>query len=222
MTMEAVNFEVAGVVLRSPMTAGTNLALGVVCLGFYARLRLIRNERTRMWARFFMALSVATLAGVPKHGLAHYEGSWWLVLVTLTSSLSGGVSTYYAQRATLMSGLFTAQSHRGLLWLVRLQLIAFALQLFGTAGFLVVVVQSGLGLTGVLAAEVVARRRRFVQSWWMVGGIATAFLPGVAYLARWPSGLWFNHNDFAHVLMAASFTLIYIAARVEERSTVML
>lgn len=218
--MDTGSFEVAGLVLRSPVTAGTNLVLGVTCVGFYMRIRRAQDERTRMWRRFFLALAAATLAGVPKHGLGYYSGSTLLGLVTLLSSVSGGVSTYYAQRATLVSGLFTRQGHRGLLWLVRLQLVAFVVQMIGTQTFQVVVVQSGLGLIGVLAAEVAARRRGHVETWWMVAGMATALLPGLAYIARWPSSPWFNHNDFAHVLLAVSLTLIFFGARIEARSKV--
>lgn len=190
------------------MTAATNFVLAATCFACVARLSTARDVRTRMWRHFLVSLGVAALAVVVKHGLAEYGASSWHQAVTLLSNLSAGASTYYAQRATLETPLFGARSRHVLLTLVRLQLAVFALQVTLKPVFGVVLVHTGLGLAGVCAAEWTAYRRGLVTTGWHLAGIATALLPGVVYIFRWPSHLWFNHVDTAHVLLAASCVLI--------------
>jgi len=213
--MDPERFELAGIVLRSPMAAITNVILALTCFACAARLSAARDPRTRMWWRFLVSLGVAALAGVVKHGLAEYAASSWHQGATLLSNLSGGTATYYAQRATLETPLFGTRSRRVLLALVRLQLVVFALQVTLKPVFGVVLMHTGLGLVGVCAAEWTAYRRGLVTSGWHLAGVVTALLPGVVYLARWPSHLWFNHVDTAHVLLAASCVLIHAGAKAD-------
>jgi hypothetical protein len=206
--MDPERFELAGLVLRSPMAAATNIVLAGTCFACVARLSTARDARTRMWQRFFVCLGVAALAGVVKHGLAEYAASTWHQTVTLLSNLSAGAATYYAQRATLETPLFGERSRQVLLTLVRLQLALFALQVGLKPGFGAVLLHSGLGLVGVCAAEWAAYRRGLVTTRWHLGGIATALLPGVVYILRWPSYPWLNHVDTAHLLLVASCVLL--------------
>jgi hypothetical protein len=210
--MDPERFELAGIVLRSPMAAVTNVILAVTCFACAVRLSTARDARTRMWLRFLVSLGVAALAGAVKHGLAEYAASSWHQASTHLSNLSGGAATYYAQRATLETPLFGTRSRRVLLGLVRLQLLVFALQVTLKPVFGVVLMHTGLGLLGVCAAEWTAYRRGLVTNGWHLAGMLTALLPGVVYLARWPSHLWFNHVDTAHMLLAASCVLIHRGA----------
>lgn len=195
------------------MTAATNVVLAATCFFCVARLSAARDVRTRMWRHFLVSLGVAALAGVVKHGLAEYAASTWHQAVTLLSNISAGAATYYAQRATLETSLFGTRSRRVLLTLVRLQLAVFAVQVILRPVFGVVMMHTGLGLAGVCAAEWTAYRRGLVRSGWQMAGMATALLPGVVYILRWPSHLWFNHLDAAHVLLAVSCVLILRGAQ---------
>src|SRR5687768_4258425 len=206
--MDPERFELAGIVVRSPMAAATNFVLAVTCFACVARLSTARDVRSRMWRLFLVSLGLAALGGMVKHGLAEYAASTWHQAITLFCSLSAGASTYYAQRATLETSLFGTRSRNVLLTLVRLQLAVFALQVALKPGFGVVILHTGLGLAGVCAAEWTAYRRGLVTRGWHLAGIATAFLPGVVYLLRWPSYAWFNHVDAAHVLLAICSVLI--------------
>jgi hypothetical protein len=140
--------------------------------------------------------------------LAEYASTAWHQAITLLCHLSAGLATYYAQRATLETRLFRPRSRRVLLTLVRMQFLFFALQVFLEPAFAVVVMHTGLGLAGVCAAEWTAYRRGLVTSGWQLIGIATALLPGVVYILRWPSHAWFDHVDAAHLMLALSCVLI--------------
>lgn len=195
------------------MTAATNVVLATTCFACVLRLPAVTDSRANMWRRFLLSLGVAALTGVIKHGLSEYAASTWHQTATLISNLSAGAATYYAQRATLETALFGTRSRRVLLGLVRLQLAIFALQVTLKPEFGAVLMQSGLGLAGVCFAEWMAYRRRLVASGWHLAGLATALLPGVVYLLRWPSSGLFNHLDVAHVLLAASCVLIFRGAQ---------
>ncbi len=213
--------ELAGIVWRAPMTVGTNAMLAATCFCCSARLSGATNLRTRMWGWFFLSLGVAAMTGVAKHGLSAYAGSAWFNWVLLVCNLSAGASTYYAQRVTLESGLFGAKGRRRLLALVRLQMLAFALQVLYTPTFGVVMMQTGLGLSGVLIAEWAAFNRGFVKRGWTVTGLAITMVPGVICLFRWPSWPFFDHVDLAHVVLLASSVLLYLGARAGEPAEVL-
>lgn len=204
---------------RGEMTAATNVVLAATCFVCVTRLPATRDVRARMWRHFLVSLGVAALAGAFKHGLAEYASTTWHQAVTLLSNLSAGTATYYAQRATLETSLFGTRSRRVLLTLVRLQLAVFAVQVTLKPVFGVVLMHTGLGLVGVCVAEWTAYRRGLVTSGWQMAGIATALLPGLVYILRWPSYLWFNHVDAAHVLLAASCVLILRGAKAATSAT---
>ncbi|HUR20387.1 MAG TPA: hypothetical protein VMZ90_06220 [Vicinamibacterales bacterium] len=195
------------------MTAATNLVLAATCFVCVARLSSPHDVRTRMWRLFLLSLGVAAFTGAFKHGFAEYAYTTWHQAVTLISNLSAGAATYYAQRATMETSLFGARSRHVLLTLVRLQFVVFAGQVAIKPVFGVVVMHTGLGLAGVCAAEWTAYRRGLVKSRWQMIGIATALLPGVVYILRWPSHEWFSHVDAAHVMLAVSCVLILRGAQ---------
>ena len=195
------------------MTVATNVVLAATCFVCVVRLPTARDARARMWRHFLISLGAAALTGAFKHGLAEYGSTTWHQAITLLSNLIAGAATYYAQRATLETSLFGTRSRRVLLALVRLQLVVFALQVSLRPVFGVVLVHAGLGLAGVCVAEWAAYRRGLVKSGWPMAGIATALMPGVVYILRWPSYSWFNHVDAAHVLLAACCVLILRGAQ---------
>ncbi len=166
-----------------------------------------------MWRWFFLTLGVAAMAGVAKHGLSAYASSPWFQWVLLVCNLSAGASTYYAQRVTLESGLFGANGRRRLLALVRLQMLAFALQVLSRPTFGVVMIQTVFGLSGVLIAEWAAFNRGLVKRAWTVAGLTITIVSGVVYLLHWPAWPFFNHIDLAHVVLLASSGLLYLGAR---------
>lgn len=210
--MDPIRLEVGALVLTSPMTAGTNLLLTLQCAWSFAGLRRGGSARSRLWGRFFLFLAGATLAGVPKHGLATYEDTAAYALLLFAGNLSTGVSTFFAQQAAI-EPLRSACPARCVAPLVRVKALAFTLLLLRFRHFLVVLADTALGLGLALSFELAGWRSGRAGSGWLSAGIALAFLPGVAYLLRVPKHPWFGHNDLAHVLMMLSLALMYRGAR---------
>jgi len=200
--------EVAGLTIRSPVTAFTNLLLSVQCCVYWRRLRSRRADRAGYWWLFFLAMAVATLAGVPKHGLRHVLPADVYLFVLWTSSLGSAASVYCAQRATLASAALNAGDGR-LVRLCALQACVFlgANVALGPEMWLIVV-HTAVGLIPVIGAEALAARRGSRRAMWIAGGLGVSLLTGVVYVGRLSLGAWFNHIDVAHALMGVSFWLI--------------
>lgn len=205
--------EIGGLEVRSPVTAFTNLLLSVQCAVYWRRLRGTGDRRARYWSHFFLSMAVATLAGVPKHGLEHMLSADLYAWVLWVSSLGSAASVYFAQRATLVSRA-GPESGRLPLALCRIEVAAFlAASLALGPEMWLVVVNTAVGLVPVIVVEARARGRGSVEAGWVVAGLATSLGTGAVYVVGVSLGPWFNHIDIAHVLMGVSFVLIVRGGR---------
>ena len=116
--------EVAGLTIHSPVTVFTNLVLCVQCTVYYRAVRTGHEDRAGYWSLFFLAMAVATLAGVSKHGLSHVLSADVYLAVLWASSLGTAASVYFAQRATIISRVGPRWASR-LVGLAALQLAIF-------------------------------------------------------------------------------------------------
>lgn len=208
-----------------PTTSLTNLLLTAECWVFYHRLRSGSasarppgswTERVQRgpdgphpWSGFFFFLGLATLFGAAKHGFPHYLAGFPLTVTIFASSLAGGVSTLHAELATIRARVDPGRL-RG--WLERGaygKLALFTVALSMSRSFLVVVTDTALGLLPVMLAEGLAFRRGDRGAGWVAGGLALSCATALIYLLGIALHPWFNHNDFAHVLMMASLLMIY-------------
>ena len=211
--METTWMEIGGFVIRAPVTAGTNLVLAVQCILYFRRLRARHGARSRFWGGFFAMMAIATSAGVLKHGFQHELSETSLLLVLWVSSVTSGIATYYAQRATAVTH---APEHlkRRFDRLFRIQFFVF---LVGNVALgpqmLLLVVNMAAGLLPVFGVEAMALRRGHPGSGWIVGALSVSILTGSVYVAGLSIGPWLNHIDMAHVLMGVSFWLIMRACR---------
>ncbi len=208
--MDPTWLDVGGVRIRSPVTAGTNLALALQCAWYYTRLRGSSGAVERHWARFFAGMSVATLAGAAKHGLPHVleAGAWASVL--WTSSLAAGWAVFEAQRAMIYQA--ARGGHRVVLGRAAKAQLALLLGACLTLGPRIdlLIAHTVLGLLPVmlLEAKAAARARERRRHARIAAGLAVSFLSGVAYGLGASFGPWLTHVDIAHVFMALSYHLI--------------
>lgn len=206
--MESTWIEIGGLTIRAPVTAGTNLALAVQCALYFRSLREGPGARTRLWSGFFLMMALATLVGVVKHGFGHELSETGLFLVLWVSNLTGSISTYFAQRASLV---FHAPEHltRRLDRLFRAQLLVFlAGNLVLGPRLLFLLVNTAVGLSPVIVVEARAFHRGHPGAGWIAGGLSVSIVSAVIYAAGLSVGPWLNHVDIAHLLMGASLWLM--------------
>jgi hypothetical protein len=223
MTMETTWIEIGGLTIRAPVTAGTNLALAVQCALYFHSLRLrsvgfpslgfssLRaggEARARLWGGFFLMMAFATFAGMFKHAFQHEMSETARGLLLWISNVGGGVSTYFAQRASLV---FHAPVHveRRLEWLLRVQLILFLGSNIVLGPLLILlIVNSAVGLLPVIGVEAKAAHLGHPGSSWIAGGLSVSILTAGVYIVGLSIGPWLNHIDIAHFMMGASFWMM--------------
>ncbi len=211
--MQTTWIEIAGFAVRAPVTAGTNLFLAVQCFLYFRSLRAAPAERSRLWSGFFLMMALATFAGVFKHGFQHELSETALVLLLWASNLTGGVSTYYAQRATIAAH---APKHLRcrLDRLPQAQLLAFLCANVALGPeMLLLVVNTAAGLLPVIAVEATALRRGDRSGGGIASGLSLSIMTGVVYVMGLSVGPWLNHIDIAHLLMGVSFFLMVRGCR---------
>jgi hypothetical protein len=205
--VDAAWVDVLGVRIQAPVAAGTNVALALQCAYFRWRLRRGVEPAIRLWALFFLAMAVATLAGAPKHALRHVLSPIELTSVLWISSLGSGLAVWAAQRATITSraglrrvGLERASS---------LQLVAYLVANAAWGPHMsVLIANTVVGLLPVIHAEAGAARGGEPSGGWIAAGFGLSMITGLVYVAELSLGHWVNHIDVAHVLMALSYYLI--------------
>jgi hypothetical protein len=173
-----------------------------------------RDGRAGSWSGFFFFTGIATLLGAAKHGIPHYLAPVPLDLTVLASGFGSGIGVFYAEVATLQAHFGPGPLRR---WLRRgalAQLAVFALVLALNRSFIVVTVNTALGLVPVMVAEYLAFRRGNRRAGWVAGGLAFSSVTALVYLLKLSVHPWFDHNDLAHVMMMASLLLIYRGVRV--------
>ena len=210
--MEPTWVEIAGVTVRAPVSAGSNLLLTILCGAYAVRLRAAVTRRAQLWGGFFLLMALATFAGVFKHGARHVIPGSALTLLLATSNLATGVATHLAQQAAIASHA-AAGRVRGYQRLARAQLGLFVLAnvLLGPE-MVLLIVNTAIGLLPVIAVEAV--HRTAVPGAGLVSlGLGISILTGLVYAWGLSFGRWFNHIDVTHVLMGVSFVVIYRGVR---------
>ena len=212
MNVPAIEF--LGVEILWPVTVLTNLILAVLC-GFLCR-RLYRTEtpaaataRNSYWARFFLFLAIATLAGAIKHGFHNYPGVLYGSAV-LVSILASGVATTFAQLATVETFVLRKDTRFSLRLAIYLQLAVFIVAGTTADGFLVATANSAIGLISVLLANIVAWRFAYAGSGWIAAGLLLSFFTGLIYVLQVSITPWLTHVDISHIVMMVSLVLISI------------
>jgi hypothetical protein len=220
--------ELFGLVLLQPTTCLTNLILAVECwfLAGWLRnrgtgeevsgtawevlVRLDRGSRSpRFWSRFFLYTGLASLLGIPKHGLAELLSGPPLTVVIFGSSLASGFGVMFAEWATLRRWVRSPRLRRWLLFASAGKVGAFAGFLASSHTMTPVIVNTALGLIPVMVVEGVAGLRGNRGGRWVAGGLAVSALGAPVHLLELGFHTWFSHDDLAHVFMMVALAMIY-------------
>jgi hypothetical protein len=205
--METTWLDLGPVLVANPMNAGTNVLLAVQCATCGLLLSRHREAGTDGWAAFLLLIAAATGAGAVKHGFGYALDRQAYDVVLAISNVTGGLSTYFAQLATIAR---CARGRAALLSMVAYaQAMAFlAINLALGPELPLLIANTTVGLVPVIVVEVRAARGGRPGSGKIALGLLVATLAGLVYGADVSLGPWFNHIDLAHAVMALSFLAI--------------
>jgi len=199
---------VAGTVVHHPTNVLTDLVLGVQCAVLArATLRSERDE-AQTWAAFFVLMSVSTALGALKHALGPDALPLVRVPVLVSSGMAAAVATLLAQLATLEIHAPPRRRRQILGALARAQLALFTLAFVYSDAFVLVGVDTALGLLPVLVAETRAAARGRPGAGPIAAGLGVSLLTGAVYAIGLSPSPWFDRVDVAHVLMFVALAWI--------------
>jgi hypothetical protein len=205
--MHTTSLEVGGVLVAHPMNTATNVLLAVQCTTYGLLLRRHRGAGTGEWAAFLLLMAAATGAGIVKHGFGYALGERAYEVVLAISNVTGGLSTYFAQLATV--GRRAHPLAATLRMVAYAQVMVFlAVNLVVGPELLLLIANTAVGLAPVIVVEGRSARSLRSGSGLIAAGLLVAMLAGLIYLADVSLGRWFDHIDLAHAVMALSFYAI--------------
>ena len=205
--MDPMWLEVGGVLVANPMNAATNALLAMQCATYGLLLGRRREPGTKEWATFLLLMAAATGAGVVKHGFGYALGERAYEVMLAISNVTGGVSTYFAQLATIRRRAHPLAPTLQVVAYTQAMAFLAANLVFGPE-LLLLIANTALGLTPVIVIEGRSARRVRHGSGMIAAGLLVATLAALIYLADVSLGRWFNHIDLAHAVMALSFYAI--------------
>jgi hypothetical protein len=203
--------------IHQPVTVLTDYIISVLCFYFYLQLNKTNHLKTadnstNNWKLFFLFLSLASFFGGCAHGFfAIHEGlgykSFWLTMQVLNV-----FSVYSAQKATFYSAL--ASSNKKKFWNLsyHIQLVLFFIAIFVFQNFLVVVIDSIIGLVPIAIIHYIDSKK-VKHSIWVTYGIMILFITAIVNATKFSFSPYFCYLDIAHVLIMANLSLMYIGIK---------
>ncbi len=199
--------------LSEPVTTLTDYLITVFCLFFYFKLNKDQSETIKNWRLFFLLFGISTFLGGSVHGFFSVREGLGFNIVWLTSQVISIVSTWYAQRATLSSILVNSSNKHYWRISYNLQLIVFIISVFIFHSFMVVIVNTAVGLIPVMMLHFKNSKTDKTNAW--VGyGIAVSFLTALVNATKVAiDPVYFNHKDIAHLFIILTLSIMYVGIK---------
>lgn len=210
-----------GIRIQEPVTCITDVLIGLVCFYAWYRLRKANGKQAKfkLLEYYFISMGVATMAGgLIGHGFLYLFNDYWKLLGWYTSMLSVGL----IERSSIKHAIHLIKPKTGKFFLIlnwielaaMMALTAYTLhfkfvEFHSLYGFLVVV----FGFHFYVWRKTGDRGSKMIL--WSI-----AVLAGAVYIFNAPVILheFFNHRDFAHILMAiGSYMILLAALRMEDQ-----
>lgn len=205
--------EVAGLIIRDPVTALTNVAIfatGIIC---YLRLRKQKLEfPNKNWIYFFLLLGISSLIGVVVHGLSYYTSEdlhfkiWW----TMVAVQGAGVTIAQFGFASNVLSKFRML----VISVVALQFGAFVLCSYLIGTFAIAKIHLALGLLPIMLYYIYVALKGKRAEMLVATGLGISCLTALVHGLKISISLtWFNYNDISHVLIIASLVMMYAGVK---------
>ncbi|MBI4930439.1 MAG: hypothetical protein HY841_06730 [Bacteroidetes bacterium] len=202
------------------VTAFTDLLLAIFCFWCYKSLSKLRigNTYITQWRLFFLFLCVSTFLGVVVHGLPWEHTSGYYIITWLIMQCIAGVSLFYAQVAACKEEIADVNKHKLFFTISLVQLFVFFACVFYFKNFLVVSVNSLVGLVQlvVLYFPTSIRTRKYKAM--IFSGFIISFSTIYIHSKKISLASWFNHNDISHMIMLFSLLFIYFGLKHKYKS----
>ncbi len=208
--------ELLGIRISEPVTAITDLLVSAVCL--YAFLKLRKSKSTlpavRLFAYYFLTMSISTAyGGIIGHAFIHALNFGWKVPTWILSMFSIAL----IERAAIFHAqpLIGQRIGRFFSAINIIELITMLAVVLSTLDFFYVEAHAAYGLLVVVFSFelFIYRKKKNEESKLLLIAVGISAIAATVHLSQFTVHRWFNHNDFAHVLMAMAAYVFYLGAK---------
>jgi hypothetical protein len=204
----STEIDVAGLIIRDPVTALTNVLIFATALWWFRHLQKHSGSyaHSRFWARFALGIGSASLIGVIVHGFSYYTDEHQHLIVWLIMCIVQGIGVSMAQVA-----VFSTASERwktGLFVFTVTQFLLFVIGMLVIQSYEIAKLHVAVGLVPILIAYALRGLRGERGKIWIAAGILVSALTAVVHTFKLSFSVWFNYNDIAHMLIVSSIILI--------------
>lgn len=187
------------------MTVLTSYLITALCLYIYVHIKKGDAVRTH-WSYFFLFIGISTLLGGCSHAFFQEHSGITYFAIWIPGQIANISAIYFAQLATIET--FHPGSAIGvrLKKLCRLELIGFSALLMIVQKFIIIVINTALGLIPIMVVYYIrgGKSGRLIAT-----GILVSFLTAICFIGKFSLHRYFNYMDIAHVLMLISLWVMY-------------
>ena len=195
---------ILGIRIQEPVTTATDVLVALACIYAYSRLRNIKSQGNalRFLKLYFIVLAIAMLfGGLIGHGFIYLLSPEWKIpgwFISMFAVMLIERSSIEHSQRILPPRLARLFLKANIIELILLMIVAAY-----TLNFLFVQIHLAYGVLAVIFPFHLYsyRKTRNKGSLYMLYGIGVLAI--AAFIFNYPIVLskWFNHHDFAHVLM---------------------
>lgn len=204
--MEKIAFELFGMDLLEPMSLVTNWIITITCLVFVFKLRKENDSFSQFWTLFFLIFALSTFTGGLSHVFFNYTGQYGK-LIPFSLAI---ISNYFLEKGTYVFDQ-NYKKKEFFEWFSLSKLIVSLILLGATLHFQVVTINTSVTVLLILA--------RFINSIRKLGnayklysyGAFVLMITGLVQALKINLHLWFNKDDFSHILIAIAMIYFFKA-----------
>ncbi len=218
------SIDLFGFTIMEPMVMLTNFLITAVCIFAYIHLKKVSNGRNvnQYFRYYFIFMALATFfGGTFGHAFQHIFGTPWKLL----GWLFGMISIFFISHASLLYA--KPFFNRKFILVFRLvnavALLSFAGLTIHTVDFNYVQFHSTFGFLALVTPLhlMIYAKTRNEGSKLMIFTICFTSLSAFIFTYKISLGVWFNHLDIAHTILALSMYFFYLASlKLEENPVI--
>ena len=195
---------------HQPVTATTDFIICILCFVYFLQLHKFPTSFSiykQNWKLFYLFLSMASLTGGCNHGFFTDRFSGGGQAFWLTMQVCNVVSVYCAQRAALARMLAESKHKTMWQWAYVVQLLLSVVAVFVFHNFLVVIVNTAVGLIPIMIQHFNYPKRSNGDEL-IAWGIVILFITALINGFKLAINEYFTHQDIAHVFIIISLSVM--------------
>lgn len=207
--MEKIAFEFAGLDLLEPMSLVTNWILAFTCFYFFFKLIKAKNEFYHYWTLFYIVFGLSAFLGGLGHLFYNYTGLYG----KLPAFSLAVIANFFIERATYTI-VKDETTKSKLEWFSVLKVIVSVLILSITVNFKVVEINTAITVLLILGRFTYSIKNEGNASKYYLMGILILVVTVTVQILKLNIHLWFNKDDFSHLLIALAMCMFYKATTI--------